>query len=422
MLNRKPDVLVVDDDKYLLEVFKVALEAINFKIDAISDPTKALAKLYEKNYDLVFLDLRMHPIDGMEILKRIKTDKPKITVIIISGNSGIEDALKAVDLGAYHILQKPVQIKELQFFAKKAWEYHEIKSELNSLRESAILSKKDFFLTNNPDMMKALETALSIADSKINVLIQGESGTGKKLLAEKIHLNSPRSNFPLVVLNCMASEDSINKELDSQVESSKINEVKNGTMILDEVNSLPQSSQERIYEILSQNEKKYHVRFISITNTNIEETLKEKILREDLYYRLNEVKIKLLSIKERPEDISLLIDHYLHEAQGNKKIRITSDAMHLLKLYRWPGNVIELKNTIYSAVKLSKQDAIEPLHLPEEMQFLTIKDDKELITLEEIELIHIKKVLNRTSDYKVAARILGIDAATLWRKRKKYNI
>lgn len=422
MLNRKPDVLVVDDDKYLLEVFKVALEAINFKIDAISDPTKALAKLYEKNYDLVFLDLRMHPIDGMEILKKIKTDKPKITVVIISGNSGIEDALKAVDLGAYHILQKPVQIKELQFFAKKAWEYHEIKSELNSLKESAILSKKDFFLTHNPDMMKVLEMALNLADSKLNVLIQGESGTGKKLLAEKIHLNSPRSNFPLVVLNCMANEETINKELDFNLEGSKILEAKNGTILLDEVTSLPASSQEKIYGIISQNEKKFNIRFISITNTNIDETIKEKILREDLFYRLNEVKIKLLSIKERPEDISLLIDHYLQEAQGNKKIRITSDAMHLLKLYRWPGNVLELKNTIYSAVKLSKNDAIEPLHLPEEMQFLTIKDDKELITLEEIELQHIKKVLNRTSDYKVAARILGIDAATLWRKRKKYNI
>jgi DNA-binding NtrC family response regulator len=421
LLNRKPDVLVVDDDKYLLEVFKVALEAINFKIDAVFDPTKALAKLYEKNYDLVFLDLRMHPIDGMDILKKIKTDKPKITVVIISGNSGIEDALKAVDLGAYHILQKPVQIKELQFFAKKAWEYHEIKSELNNLKESSILSKKDYFLTNNPEMMKALETSLSIADSKINVLLQGASGTGKKLMAEKIHLNSQRSNFPLVSLNCMGSEESINKELVYQ-EGTKIFEAKNGTLILDEITNLPQSSQEKIVEIISQNEKKYNIRFISITNSDIDETLKEKIFREDLFYRLSEIKIKLLSIKERPEDISLLIDHYLHEAQGNKKIRISSDAMHLLKLYRWPGNVLELKNTIYSAVKLSKHDVIEPLHLPEEMQFLTIKDDKELITLEEIELQHIKKVLNRTSDYKVAARILGIDAATLWRKRKKYNI
>lgn len=423
MQNRKPDVLVVDDDKYLLEVFKVALEAIHFKIDAVSDPAKALILLYEKNYDLVFLDLRMQPIDGMEILKRIKTEKPKITVIIISGNSGIEDALKAVELGAYHILQKPVQIKELQFFAKKAWEYHEIKMELNEIKEASLLSKKkDFFLTKNQEMKKSLDTAINLADSDLNLLIQGESGTGKKLIVELIHKNSCRSNLPLLTIDCLNSEENINRDLDFSNPNSKIYQAQNGTILLDEIGALPLSSQSVLYDLLQLNQKKSNIRFISITNINIEETLKEKIFREDILFKLNEVNIKLLALRERPEDIELLISHYLEEVSVEKKIRINSDAMHLLKLYRWPGNVIELKNTIYRAAKLIKYDVIEPFQLPEEMQFLNVKDDKELITLEEVELIHIKKVLNKTSDFKVAARILGIDAATLWRKRKKYQI
>jgi NtrC-family two-component system response regulator AlgB len=422
MQNKNPDVLVVDDDKYLLEVFKIALESIQFNIEAVSDPTKAVKLLDEKNYDLVFLDLRMHPIDGMEILKKIKTEKPKITVIIISGNSGIEDALKAVDLGAYHILQKPVQIKELQFFAKKAWEYHALKSELSILKEASLLAQKEYYITKNSEMQKAFETALKVADSKLNILLQGESGTGKKLLSELIHTNSNRANHPMVIIQCSCSEENLLQELDPKQENNKLQEAKNGTILLDEVSSLPISVQTKLYEIIQNNAKKFNIRFISTSNINLEETLKEKLLREDLYYRLNEVNIKLIALRERPEDIQVLIDHFVAEISKEKKIRINSDAMHLLKLYRWPGNVLELKNTLYRAARLTKNDTIDSMQLPDEIQLFSVKDDKELISLEEVELAHIKKVLNRTSDYKVAARILGIDAATLWRKRKKYNI
>ncbi len=429
MKVRSPRVLVVDDDKYLLEVFKISLEVLDFEIDAISDSGKALSLVSEKDYDLVFLDLKMQPIDGMQILKEIKKLKPETTVIIISGNSGLDDALKAVDLGAYHILQKPVQIKELQFFAKKAWEYHAIKSELRELKEAAFSSKKGNYITQNSNILNSVETALKMAESNINILIRGESGTGKKLVAELVHQKSARANKPFVVVNCNVPENLLEQELfgfsgEPQNQTGKISgkleEAHGGTIVLDEIGELSHSIQSRLLTTIQSN--KGDIRFISTTNIDIEETLKEKLFREDLFYRLNEVSIKLIPLRERPEDIELLFAHFIHRFQKGKEMRLSGDAFHLLKLYRWPGNVLEFKNVIHRAALLTKTDVIEPIHLPDEIQFRNRKDDMDLITLEEVELIHIKKVLNRTTDYKVAAKILGIDAATLWRKRKKYKI
>lgn len=430
MKERNPRVLVVDDDKYLLEVFKISLEVLDFEIDAISDSGKALTLVSEKDYDLVFLDLKMHPVDGMQILKEVKKLKPETTVIIISGNSGLDDALKAVDLGAYHILQKPVQIKELQFFAKKAWEYHAIKSELRELKDAAFSNKKGTYITQNSTLLNSIETALKMAESNINILIQGESGTGKKLIAELVHQKSARANRPFVVVNCNVPENLLEQELfglkaDAQGNDSivgKLDEAAGGTLVLDEIGELSHSIQSRLLAKLQSNENKNDIRFISTTNINIEETLKERLFREDLFYRLNEVIIKISPLRERPEDIELLFTHFISQFQKGREMRLSADAFHLLKLYRWPGNVLEFKNVIHQASLLTKSDVIEPIHLPDEIQFRNRKDDKDLITLEEVELIHIKKVLNRTTDYKVAAKILGIDAATLWRKRKKYKI
>ena len=431
MKVRSPRVLVVDDDKYLLEVFKISLEVLDFEIDAISDSGKALALVSEKDYDLVFLDLKMQPIDGMQILKEIKKLKPDTTVIIISGNSGLDDALKAVDLGAYHILQKPVQIKELQFFAKKAWEYHAIKSELRELKEAAFSSKKGNFISQNSNITNSVDTALKMAESNINILIRGESGTGKKLIAELVHQKSSRANKPFVVVNCNVPENLLEQELfglcgESQSQmasiSGKLEEAHGGTLVLDEIGELSHAIQSRLLAAIQNSENKLDIRFISTTKINIEETLKEKLFRDDLFNRLNEVTIKLIPLRERPDDIELLFSHFIHRFQKGKEMRLSGDAFHLLKLYRWPGNVLEFKNVIHRAALLTKTDVIEPIHLPDEIQFRNRKDDMDLITLEEVELIHIKKVLNRTTDYKVAAKILGIDAATLWRKRKKYKI
>ena len=428
MKVRSPRVLVVDDDKYLLEVFKISLEVLDFEIDAISDSGKALALVSEKDYDLVFLDLKMQPIDGMQILKEIKKLKPDTTVIIISGNSGLDDALKAVDLGAYHILQKPVQIKELQFFAKKAWEYHAIKSELRELKEAAFSSKKGNFISQNSNITNSVDTALKMAESNINILIRGESGTGKKLIAELVHQKSSRANKPLVVVNCNVPENLLEQELFGLSEeaqssiSGKLDEAHGGTLVLDEIGELSHAIQSRLLAAIQSNENKLDIRFISTTKINIEETLKEKLFRDDLFNRLNEVTIKLIPLRERPDDIELLFSHFIHRFQKGKEMRLSGDAFHLLKLYRWPGNVLEFKNVIHRAALLTKTDVIEPIHLPDEIQFRNRKGDMDLITLEEVELIHIKKVLNRTTDYKVAAKILGIDAATLWRKRKKYKI
>ena len=297
----------------------------------------------------------MQPIDGMQILKEIKKLKPDTTVIIISGNSGLDDALKAVDLGAYHILQKPVQIKELQFFAKKAWEYHAIKSELRELKEAAFSSKKGNFISQNSNITNSVDTALKMAESNINILIRGESGTGKKLIAELVHQKSSRANKPFVVVNCNVPENLLEQELfglsgESQSQmasiSGKLEEAHGGTLVLDEIGELSHAIQSRLLAAIQNSENKLDIRFISTTKINIEETLKEKLFRDDLFNRLNEVTIKLIPLRERPDDIELLFSHFIHRFQKGKEMRLSGDAFHLLKLYRWPGNVLEFKNVM----------------------------------------------------------------------------
>ncbi len=246
-----------------------------------------------------------------------------------------------------------------------------------------------------------------------------------------VHQKSSRSNKPFVVVNCSVPENLLEQELfglkagTQGIETpitGKLEEAAGGTLVLDEIGELSHSIQSKLLAVLQSKDPKDDIRFISTTSINIEETLKEKLFREDLFYRLNEVRISINPLRERPEDIELLFHHFISQFQKGRSMRLSSDAFNLLKLYRWPGNILEFKNVIHRASLLTKSDVIEPIHLPEEIQFRNRKDDNDLITLEEVELIHIKKVLNRTTDYKVAAKILGIDAATLWRKRKKYKI
>jgi len=290
-------------------------------------------------------------------------------------------------------------------------------------------------------MLKQIDLAARIADSAIGVLIEGESGTGKELLAHFIHEKSSRADKPFVKINCAAiPEQLLESELFGHVKGAFTGATKDrqgrfevadgGTVFLDEVAELSPPIQAKLLRVLQSKEfervgesesRKVDVRVIAATNRNLDEALKEGVFREDLFYRLNAVRIKLLPLRDRPEDIPLLIQHYLTRLGKGKAPDISDEAQKALKSYRWSGNVRELENVLERAVLLAANGTIELSHLPEELR-QTTEPGTYALSLEEMEKLHIKKVLQNAKDYEEAAMILGIDRATLWKKRKKYNL
>ncbi len=427
----------------LLELFKVCLSELGYFLRTTGDPNEANELIKQEKFDLIFLDIHIKQFDGFTILEEIKKHSPRTLVIMISGFQQLDDALRAIDMGAYHILKKPIEVKELLFLTKKAIEYLQIKEELREVKEKfyniALQSK---FITQNKELLKNIEIAEQMAESEISVLILGESGTGKELIAEFIHRKSLRANKPLIKVNCAAiPEGLLESELFGHVKGAFTGAIKDrmgrfeladgGTLFLDEIGEMPLVFQSKLLRILQTSEfesvgdsktKKVNVRIISATNISIEAAIQEKTFREDLFYRLNGVSVKIIPLRKRPEDIELLIQHFIQIFSKNRKIQITNDALFLLKSHFWRGNVRELENTIHHAVILAKENLIDITHLPEEFKNPLLTKMSVLLSLEEMEKIHISKVLASTSDFKEAASVLKIDSATLWRKRKRYSI
>jgi len=303
-------------------------------------------------------------------------------------------------------------------------------------------------VTRNEAMRRMLDLALQVADSSISVLVEGESGTGKELFAHFIHKNSQRRDAPFIRVNCAAlAETLLESELFGHVKGAFTGALKDrigrfemadsGSVFLDEIGEISPSLQVKLLRFLQSREfervgenltRKVDARVIAATNRNLEEAMKNGTFRDDLYYRLNAVKIKLPPLRERPEDIPLLINHFLKQfSQEFKKgdasagPTLTPDALGILTRYRWPGNVRQLENALERAVILSRGGTIEPQLLPEEV-LSGGSEVSEPLSLEEMERRHIARVLRVSKDLEEAARNLGIDPATLWRKRKKHNL
>ena len=437
------NILVIEDDSSFLTIFKLCLDDIHSTIPIFANSLVALEKIKQESFDLIFLNIDLQPLDGFTILGEIKKFAPNTSVIVITRFDQFDRALKALDMGAYQILQKPIEKKELLLFIKKAIEYHQIKTELREIKSkfySLALNSK--FITQNKDLLKNVELAEQMAASEINILILGESGTGKELIAEFIHEKSLRANKPLIKVNCAAiPEGLLESELFGHVKGAFTGAIKDrvgrfeladgGTIFLDEIGEMPLAFQSKLLRVLQTKEfesvgdsktKKVNVRILAATNINIEAAIQEKTFREDLFYRLNGVSIKIIPLRKRPEDIELLIQHFIQIFSKNRKIEITDDTLFLLKSYHWRGNVRELENTIHHAVILAKDNLIDISRLPEEFKNPSLIKMSALLSLEDMEKIHISKVLSSTADLKEAASVLKIDAATLWRKRKRYAI
>lgn len=438
-------ILVIDDDLFFLSLFEKCLIDLDVIQHTKSNSLDAieLIRTQTQSFDLIFLNIDLQPLDGFFVLEKIKTISPHTSVIIITRFDQFDRALKAIDMGAYQILQKPIEIKELILFTKKAIEYHQIKTELREIKDKFYtLAVNSKFITRNRELLKNIELAEQMAQSEISILILGESGTGKELIAEFIHEKSLRANKPLIKVNCAAiPEGLLESELFGHVKGAFTGAIKDrvgrfeladgGTLFLDEIGEMPLAFQSKLLRVLQTKEfesvgdsktKKVDVRVLSATNINIEAAIQEKTFREDLFYRLNGVSIKILPLRRRPEDIELLINHFIQQFSKNRKIEITNETLFLLKSYHWRGNVRELENTIHHAVILAKDNLIDISRLPEEFRNPLLIQMDRLLSLEEIEKIHISKVLAATTDLKEAASVLKIDAATLYRKRKRYSI
>jgi len=382
----------------------------------------------------------MYPIDGLELLTEVKKISPETIVVIVTAHGSVDTAVQAIKQGAYDYLQKPFDFQELQHFAQKVYDHFLLQKQLRDLKEELHkYQAAEEIVTTDPQMLSLLNLAREVADTNISVLIEGESGTGKELLARFIHSSSSRKERSFMTVNCAAlSESLLESELFGHVKGAFTGAVRDrqgrfetadgGTVFLDEITEIPTTTQAKLLRFLQSREFervgdsqtiKVDVRFIAATNRDLKEALSTGTFRDDLYYRINGVTIKLPPLRERLDDYPLLIKHFVKKFAGDNPPEITPESFGLLANYRWPGNVRQLENVVERAVLLAHGRKMEVHHLPEEIRE---SDSKRLVSLEELEKEYIAKVLQETPTVEEASHILGIDPATLWRKRKKYGL
>jgi NtrC-family two-component system response regulator AlgB len=442
MTQHSAHILVVDDEKNILNTIGICMQTIGAEVTLCSKPQDVIHLIQNTAFDVAFVDLKMTPMDGFEVLREIKRYSPTTTAVIMTAHGSIDSAITALKDGAYDYLQKPFDFEELKLFTQKVLEHHWLAREVEELRgQIAVSQGKGEIITRNRVMLEQLDLAARVADSTIAVLIEGESGTGKELFAHVLHQKSGRSDKPFVKVNCAAiPEQLLESELFGHVRGAFTGALKDregrfemadgGTIFLDEIGELSPSIQSKLLRVLQSKDferigenvtRKVDVRIISATNRNLDEAIKEGTFREDLFFRLNAVRLKLPPLRERPDDVALLLQHFLQKFSPlpKRNIELSPEADWALMMYRWPGNVRELENVVERAVLLAKGGTIELHHLPEEIQKA---QGSQVFSLEEVERTHIKSILQIAKDYDEAARILGIDRKTLLNKRKKYNL
>jgi DNA-binding NtrC family response regulator len=447
----KTSLLIVDDELIALRNLEHIMIKEGYAIQATQSGPNALKLIEEKRFDVVLTDLKMEKVDGMQLLKKCRSLYPDTEVIVITGYATVQSAIQAIKKGAYDYITKPFKLDEVRRVVKEAVEKVRLKQENAQLREQIEnYQGKVKIITQDPEMRRLLETARQIAPTDCNVLLSGESGTGKELFARYIHLYSRRAEGPFFAINCGAfNEELLGNELfghekgaftgASAMKKGLIETASGGTLFLDEITEMPLSMQVKLLRVIQEKEvlrlgatssMAVDVRFVAATNRDIQDTIKGGGFRQDLYFRLNVVSLRIPPLSERKEDVSLLSYYFLkkYAAIMKKKINeISPDVIAILMNYDFPGNVRELENIIERGVELSNGEVIEIAHLPEDLRELSIrtfrKKEGKIPSLEEQEMAYINWVLSEVGNNKtIAAQILGIDRVSLWRKLKKYGI
>jgi len=447
MTSEAGKILVVDDDADMRGLLFDVLESDGYRVGTAESGEKALQALAEEQYDLVLTDLRMKGMLGTALLSEIKHRYPDTGVILMTAFGTVETAIEAMKGGAMDYLIKPVKTDDVLRTAGRAAREVQLRREVTHLRRE-VYKEYSFhqILGKSRPMQEVFELIRRVADSPSNLLITGESGTGKELVAKAIHYNSDRRDRPFVAVNSAAiPEQLLESELfghmrgaftDAKADRPGLfEEAQKGTLFLDEISELPLMLQAKLLRAIQEREIRrvgstksipVDVRIIAATNLNLADEVKAKHFREDLYYRLNVIEIRLPPLRDRRDDIPLLVETFLHKcAKANRKPLqgISESSLALLIDYSWPGNVRELENIIERAVTLARGEKIMPEDLPATVQGSRgdrrVLDDaaERTLPLQEVEWEYIKKILEKTGGNKYqAAQALGIDRKTLYRK------
>jgi two-component system NtrC family response regulator len=453
---RKLDILIVEDETAQREMLGEFLKKEGHRIQEARDGKGALDLIRERSYDLVLLDHRMPGMAGMDVLKEALKIQPEMAVIMITAFGTIEDAVKAMKIGAFDYITKPIDLDELLIILERVAEHQNLKRENELLRER--LREKGVEVSHivhkSKKMADLINLAARIAPSKATVLLQGESGTGKELFARLIHALSPRSQKPMVIVNCAALPESL---LESELFGHEkgaftgaiqrkiglFEQADGGTLFLDEIGELPPHVQVKLLRFLQYGEFKRlgsniilssDVRLISATNRDLEAEVKTGAFREDLFYRINVITLSIPPLRERKEDIRPLVETFINRySRENRKVieGVTKEAMDLLLRYEYPGNVRELENIIERAVVIARGTFITRQDLPfqhgnQQHQGERVKNGEKGLLRESIESLEcrlIKDALKQASSNQTkAAEILGISERMLRYKLKKYGL
>jgi two-component system response regulator PilR (NtrC family) len=455
----KDKILVADDEQSMREFLDIMLKKEGYKVSLASNGEE-VAKLVDNDlFDLVLLDIRMPKLDGISALKKIKSNAPETTVIMITAYASADTAIKAMKEGAYDYITKPFKVEEIKLIIKNALEKKNLQRE-NILLKQVVRDRFHFgnIIGQSPKMVALYDLLEKVSPTKTNILVTGESGTGKELVAKAIHYNSPRKEKPFVTLNCGAIPESlIESELfghmkgaftDAIATKKGLFEVADeGTIFLDEISELPLLMQVKLLRVLQDKEFKrvggtedirVDVRIIAATNKDLEEAVKEKRFREDLFYRLNVIQIKLPPLRDRKEDIQTLANHFLkkYSQELSKAIsKISPEALQILLNYEYPGNVRELQNIIERAVALEGSEELTPHNLssylseqpllkkgPIDIEIPNEGIDLEKI-VEDLERSLLLKALDRTRGIKKkAAELLHINFRSMRYRLEKYGL
>ena len=449
---QKPRILLVDDDKNTANGLTKILLQDGYDASCAFTGTEALNLIETEHFNIIITDMKLPDISGLSIIEKAKKRDNDITVVMITAFSSVQNAIDAMKKGADDYLTKPVNIDELELILKRIWERRLLVLQNKELRQQ-LNDKYNFsgIIGNTPEMQDIFKTITEIAPTEASVLIYGETGTGKELIANAIHYNSDRKDKPFIALHCASlSEGVLESELFGHEKGAftgaisqrrgRFELANGGSLFLDEIGEMNSHVQIKLLRVLEtgrfervggERTLESDVRIIAATNKDLDKEIEEGRFREDLYCRLNVINLKLPSLRERKEDIGLLIDSFLvkYSAKNKKDIKgFTSQSVKMLNNYNWPGNVRELENTIERAVVMAKREFIEPNNLPSNINVHSMKTRRETLhiplgsTMKEIEKKIILETLQTTKGSKSkAAKILGISTRKIEYKIKEWS-